>query len=189
MDKAHRKIMPVANSCPVKRISKTVAIMPKCSALKFYAMWTVIAAVVFIVTGCDRPVLPHAQFIHLPESGWKYQSPVTFHPVYDDSTRTYDITLAVRHQSNYAFATLPLAVDIVDADSVVHRQLLDMRLADEYGNWSGGGFGTLYQQQTSIARGIKPSEVASVVVWQALDSTHSLKGVVDVGIFCNPSDI
>ena len=151
-------------------------------------MFSIIAAVALFVAGCDRPVLPHSQFIHLSDTGWLRQSPLTFHPVYDDSTRVYNITLAVRYQSSYAFGTLPLAVDVVDADSVARRQLIDMRLADEYGNWSGGGFGSLYQQQVSIAHAVKPSQVSAVVVWHAVDSCQCLKGIADVGIVCEPLD-
>ncbi len=151
------------------------------------AMLTIIAAVALFVAGCDRPVLPHSQFIHLPDAGWMHKSPLTFQPVYDDSTRTYDILLVVRHHSSYAYGTLPLAVDIIAADSTVQRQSLGMRLADEHGNWTGGGFGPLYQRKMSVARGVMPSEACRVMVWQAVDSCDCLTGIADIGIICKPS--
>lgn len=174
MDKTHRTNKLAANNCPLYRKCMTVV--------------TVVAAVVLFVASCNRPVIPHAQFIHLTDSGWLRQSPLVFHPVYDDSTRTYDISLALRHQSSYEYGTLPLAVDVVGADSVVHRQSFEVRLADVHGNWSGGGFGSLYQVQLSIACSIKPCDVSYVSVWQTLDSCECLLGISDVGIICKPTN-
>lgn len=109
-----------------------------------------------------------------------------FRPVYDDSTRTHQLILAVRHDNSYKYANLSLVVDIIGNDSVVKRQTLEMRLADEYGNWTGAGFGALYQDKTCIATAIAPDEARSVVVWQAMEGNDTLRGVVNLGIIAQP---
>jgi len=114
--------------------------------------------------------------------------PLTFTPAYDDSARVYDLSLAVRHDNAYPYRTLSLVVDAIAADSTVNRQMVDIALADEYGNWTGGGFGALYQQAVTIARGVSPGDVHSVVVWQAMEGCDTLVGLVNVGVIMAPRD-
>lgn len=151
------------------------------------AMTILIAAVMFIMTSCERkPVMAHARFVHLPLAGWHQGMPLTFLPEYDDSTLTYDITLAIRHEESYRYSNLALGVDVISADSTVNSRQIDMRLADGYGNWTGGGFGTLYQDKILIAGDVKPSEARSVVVWQSMQGCDTLRGLVNLGIIVTP---
>lgn len=151
------------------------------------AMTIVVAAAMLIMAGCERkPVMAHSQFKHLPVSRWHRSLPLSFRPEYDDSTMVYDLTLALRHDNSYRYRNLPLVVDVITADSTVHRQTVEIALADEYGNWLGGGFGALYQQVLTIARGVKPDEANTVVVWQAIEGRDTLRGLTDVGIIATP---
>lgn len=155
----------------------------KCIAV---AMAMLIAAVM-LMTGCrQRPVMAHADFVHLPTNGWLQSAPVTLAPVYDDSAATYNLVLAVRHGNSYKYRNLSLVVDMIAADSVVNRQVLDMQLADEYGNWSGSGFGAVYTDTVHIASGINPSDAKSVIVWQAMQGCDTLRGVTDMGLITRP---
>lgn len=150
-------------------------------------MTLVIAAVVLMAVGCERkPVLPHAEFKHLPAVGWQRTSPVSFSPEFDDSTATYDIKLAVRHSNTYAFSNLSLVVDLIAEDSTATRIPVSITLADEFGNWTGGGFGTLYQQSTAVASGVMPSQANRVLVWQVMEPCDTLVGIADVGIITTP---
>ena len=150
-------------------------------------MTVFIAAAMLIMVSCQhKPVLPHASFVHLPTGGWHRSLPLTFMPEYDDSTLTYDISLAVRHDNSYRYRNLSLVVDIIAADSTVSRHPVDLSLADEYGNWLGGGFGALYQDEVTVAKNISPMSANSIVVWQAMQGCDTLCGVVDVGVIINP---
>lgn len=151
------------------------------------AMTLVVAAAMLMMVSCDhKPVMPHAYFAHLSHDGWQRTMPLTFLPEYDDSAAAYDITLAVRHDNSYRFRNLSLVVDIFAEDSTVNRQTVDMALADEYGNWTGGGFGALYQDQMTIARAASPADARSVVIWQAMPGCDTLQGLVNVGIIVAP---
>lgn len=150
-------------------------------------MTLVIAAAMLVMGSCQRkPVMAHARFVHLPTDGWQRTLPLTFRPEYDDSAATYDITLAVRYDNSYRYRNLTMAVDVITADSAVNRRTVDMALADEYGNWTGGGFGTLYQKVVSVVKGISPTDASRVVVWQAMAGCDTLHGVADLGIFSVP---
>ena len=150
-------------------------------------MAMVIAVIVLMGTACQRrPVLATARFVHLPSTGWQSSSPLSFSPVYGDSTLSYSLTLAVRHTNGYRDRNLSLVVDIIAADSSVNRKALDLSLADEYGNWSGGGFGALYQVTGPIVSGVTPQQARNVAVWQTMAGCDTLHGIVDVGIIADP---
>lgn len=151
------------------------------------AMTMFVAAAMLSMPSCQRkPVMSHASFVHLPATGWQRTLPLTFMPEYDDSATTYDIKLAIRHDNSYRYSNLSLVVDIIDEDSVVNRSMVDMTLADEYGNWTGGGFGALYQDAVTIAHVIDPGDASSVVVWHTMQGCDTLRGLVDLGIIVNP---
>ena len=150
-------------------------------------MTIVIAVFVLSVTACQRqPVLPTARFTHLPTDGWVSSAPLSFSPTYGDSTAAYELILAVRHTNRYRYRNLSLVVDVIAADSSVNRKTFDLSLADEYGNWSGGGFGALYQATQPIIGGVTPDKARRVVVWQTMAGCDTLHGVVDVGVFTKP---
>ena len=151
------------------------------------AMTVFIAAAMLIMSACDhKPTLSHAHYHDLPSSGWQREVPLTFVPEYDDSTRVYDLSLAVRHDNSYKFSNLSLVVDLIAADSTQSRRTVEITLADDYGNWTGGGFGAVYQNKMTVARGLSPGNVSSVVVWQAMQGCDTLSGLTEVGLFTSP---
>lgn len=108
--------------------------------------------------------------------------PLTFDLQYADSVSPCTITLVVRHDNTYRYRNLPLVVDLIADDSTVVSHPVDVAIADEYGNWKGGGFGPLYQRAVTVASGVEPARACHVVVWQAMQDCDTLTGVVDVGI-------
>ena len=156
---------------------------------KAVAMTVLVAAAMLIMSGCTRkPVMAHARFVHLPTSGWQQNLPLTFTPEYDDSTLTYNLTLTIRHNNSYSYRNLSMAIDLIAADSTVQRKKVNMELADEYGNWTGGGFGALYQSTVPVVASVAPSQARSIVVWQAMAGCDTLAGVVNLGIITTPKD-
>ena len=151
------------------------------------AMTLIIAAAVLMLPSCQRkPVMAHSAFVHLPVNGWLRTVPLRFQPEYDDSALTYSLTLAVRHDISFPYRNLSLVVDIFAADSVVTRKTVSLELADQYGNWTGGGFGSLYQDTINVAGGVSPDDASSIVVWQAMPDCDTLRGLVDVGFITRP---
>ena len=155
---------------------------------KAVAMMVFVAAAMLIITACTRkPVMAHAQFVNLPSHGWQQDLPLAFTPIYDDSTLTCDVMLTILHDNSYSYRNLSMAVDIIAADSTVHRQQVNMPLADEYGNWTGGGFGALYQASVFIARDLLPTQASRIVVWQTMADCDTLTGLVNMGLTVFPS--
>lgn len=151
------------------------------------AMTVIIAAAVLMLPSCQRkPVMAHSSFVHLPVNGWLQSVPLRFQPEYDDSALIYSLTLAVRHDISYPYRNLSLVVDIFADDSVVTRKTVYLVLADQYGNWTGGGFGSLYQDTVNVSSVIDPGDASSIVVWQAMHDCDTLHGLVDVGLITRP---
>ena len=113
--------------------------------------------------------------------------PIRFLPEYADSSLNYDIKLAIRHNTSYQYGNLSLVVDLIDSTRIVHRNNVDFEVSDGYGNWQGSGFGALYQLSVVIAQDIKPSDVSSIVIWQAMMNCNNVKNVTDIGIIVTPS--
>lgn len=146
-----------------------------------------IAAVLLVMPSCQhQPVMTHSRFVHLPAGGWQRTMPLSFKPQYDDSTMTYDLTLAVRHTGSYRYRNLSLVVDIIAADSAVDRHTVNMTLANDYGNWHGGGFGSLYQATAELATAVRPIQARSVIIWQAMNGCDTLSGLDCVGLIVRP---
>ena len=119
-----------------------------------------IAAVLLVMPSCQRqPVMTHSRFVHLPVEGWQRTMPLSFKPQYDD---------------------------IIAADSAVDRHTVNMTLADDYGNWHGGGFGSLYQATAELATAVRPMQARSVIIWQAMNGCDTLSGLDCVGLIVRP---
>ena len=136
---------------------------------------------------CSPEQAAHSDFKHLPQQkGWSPTMPISLKPVYADSTATYDIELAVRHDTSFPYKKLTLAVDFDDDSAHTHRRMVTFDIADDNGNWLGAGFGSLYQCRAIIAENVKPGDVNSVLVWQTTTDSINLKHVTDLGIIVKP---
>lgn len=130
---------------------------------------------------CQPKHTDFTEFRHIPACGWLKESPLHFTPSYADSTHRYNISLAVRHDSEFTFSNLSMTIDIFGNDSIIERKRVNLNLADSAGNWLGSGFGALYQLQAPLRAGTRAGEVTKIVVWQSLD-TDTLSHLTEVGI-------
>lgn len=139
------------------------------------------------LNGCSFGQDSTAHFKTLPSDGWNKGMSITFTPEYPDSSLTYDIELAVRHNNDYQFSNLSLVVDLIDSIKNVTRNNIDFELSDGYGNWKGSGFGAIYQSSLVIAQGVKPSQVGTIVVWQSMNNCDVVKNILDIGVIVAPT--
>lgn len=110
-------------------------------------------------------------------------SPLHFAPDSLDSLSHFDVKVAVRHNTDYAYQDLVLAVDFIDDDGNVKRHQVTFEVADEHGHWKGAGFGALYQCEKMVARDVPHSSVKRIVVWNVMQTREkNLQGVTDVGV-------
>ena len=143
--------------------------------------------VAITIAACTRPeALPTAVTATPPAAGWHAGTALRLKPHYGDSTRHYDLRLDVRHTTAYRYRDLHLLVDLIGDSGKVTRRVANLELADGYGNWTGSGFGTLYQHSAILAANVAPSQARTVAVWQTMDSVPNLTGLDAIGVTAFP---
>lgn len=136
--------------------------------------------------GCASKPNSYSEFHDVPAKGWHIKTPFTFTPQYGDSSCLFDVKLVVRHTNKYRFQNLSMIVDVIDTAYNVKREKVDVDIADTYGNWVGSGFGTLYQREVVVFRGLKPEEAKSIAVWQRMPNCSFVDGLSEVGVIIVP---
>lgn len=149
------------------------------------ATW-ITALLLLSLCACAPERAAYSDYCELPKHVWQAASPVSLTPHYGDSTATYSVLLVVRNTTDYQYKELNVAVDLISSSGHVTRRNVHFAISDDYGNFTGSGFGTLYQRCLTVAHGVKPTQVQRVVVWPAMRHVQSLKGVANVGIIVSP---
>lgn len=157
--------------------------LPNLSSLISRSAWLApLVAVALCLASCSAKHTAYSDFCQIPESGWQATAPIHLTPTCDDSTGTYRIELAIRHNDRYPYGDLNLIVDLIDSRGRMVRKRVDFAITDAFGNWQGAGFGSYYQCSTVLATGVRPGQVSHMVVWMGVKGCKTLRGLTDVGI-------
>lgn len=140
-----------------------------------------VLAAVMGLSSCSDGGTDYTDFTPTADDGWLRNTPIYFTPEYSDSTRVYDLYVAVRHDSEYDFSTLNLVVDIMTPTGQTERRKLSIGFADEAGNWTGSGFGAMYQHKALLKRGVSVADLQKLALWHAMPS-DTLTGITEIGI-------
>ncbi|WP_272960944.1 gliding motility lipoprotein GldH [Barnesiella viscericola] len=126
------------------------------------------------------------EFNTLPRNGWFKRDVQRFTPESPDSTGRYDLYLTLRHNGDYAYRNLWLFVSYTGADGVQKTDTVNCELADEFGRWSGGGWGSYYQQELLLDDCFRFVGKEQVVTIQQAMRDDRIRGISDVGIRIAP---
>ena len=106
------------------------------------------------------------EFNTLPKNGWFKRDVQRFTPEVPDTVNRYDVYLSL------------LKTDTVNCE-----------LADEFGRWSGGGWGSYYQQEVLLNDDFRFSgEKEHVFTVQQAMRDDRIRGISDVGIRIVPHE-
>lgn len=148
---------------------------------------TAVLVLLLCLGACAPERSPYSEFRTIEADGWYASMPLKFQPVMADSAvQSCDVEIAVRHNNNFAYSNLNLVVDFIDANYKVSRHNVVIPVASEHGNWSGAGFGRLYQDKVTVAAGVDPGALCSIVVWQAMKGCEKITDIENVGIIITP---
>lgn len=125
------------------------------------------------------------EFNTLPKNGWFKRDVQRFTPESSDSTGRYDLYLTLRHNGDYAYRNLWLFVSYTGADGALKTDTVNCELADEFGRWSGGGWGSYYQQELLLDDSFRFGGEQVVTIQQAMRDDR-ICGISDVGIRIAP---
>ena len=126
------------------------------------------------------------EFNTLPRNGWFKRDVQRFTPESPDSTGRYDLYLTLRHNGDYAYRNLWLFVSYTGADGEQKTDTVNCELADEFGRWSGGGWGSYYQQELLLDDRFRFVGKEQVVTIQQAMRDDRIRGISDVGIRIAP---
>lgn len=126
------------------------------------------------------------EFNTLPRNGWFKRDVQRFTPESPDFTGRYDLYLTLRHNGDYAYRNLWLFVSYTGADGEQKTDTVNCELADEFGRWSGGGWGSYYQQELLLDDCFRFVGKEQVVTIQQAMRDDRIRGISDVGIRIAP---
>lgn len=134
----------------------------------------------------------YSSFVDIPATGWDAREYCEFPTASADSTlfanhsARYDVTMVVRHSTEYPFSDLFLSLDAHPTCKLPSSIKLD--LADESGSWIGNEARGLVTYTHSLARNISLPELLNIKVSQDMNRPL-LPGVLSIGILITPTSI
>ncbi len=94
----------------------------------------------------------------------------------------YDIDMFLLHDNDYRYRNVWFFIDYMSPDSSVVTDTVNCVLADTYGRWYGGGWGSYYQYEQRLKEGVRlDSGRYEVRVAQGMRE-RNLKGIAAVGV-------
>ena len=138
---------------------------------RFFAILSVATA----VFACSEPEPVNSEWHNLPTEGWRYGNTRTFNAE-KDTFPADTILLSVRHTAAYPYANLWLEVKYETADTV-RADTVDIRLADEFGQWNGTGSSLSFQLSDTIlpSASIRPGSPVSIRHIMRLDTLREIQ--------------
>jgi gliding motility-associated lipoprotein GldH len=106
------------------------------------------------VASCAPDDNYYSQFYTIEDSGWNYADSLVFTPEPSDSIIKCDLLLSVRHDNKYRYSNLWLELSSPVNDSIMHRDTINVRLADVYGTWLGKGAAVSYNYTDTVYRNL-----------------------------------
>lgn len=145
------------------------------------------ASIIVCLGACSPKHSSYSEFSDVPAAGWTHNSPLYFTPQYGDSAACYDISVAIRHDQDYAYRNLSITADFIGENQKLKRRIINVELADKYGTWKGSGFGALYQFKQVVLEQVPAHTVKRIVLWQTMSNRDTVGNITDVGIIVSPS--
>lgn len=132
---------------------------------------------------CDEYTVYHS-YQPLPSEGWAKSDTLFFQvPIADSIPPTLRLFAEVRNRSDYPYRNLYLIVSQNLQDSTIYQtDTLCFSLTDSTGNWSGKGWGSIYQSEKFV-KSIRPLHPGTYTLWvRSGMKDKRLKGINDIGI-------
>ena len=118
--------------------------------------------------------------------GWKMYDAKAF-AIDIPATGSYDVELFVRHNSQYPYRNLWLFIDHTTPHGVTTTDTINIAMADAYGQWNGGGWGTAYQiKQTLHLQHPLDSGSHTIKISHAMRE-YQLRGINNIGVTITPA--
>ena len=143
--------------------------------------------IIIIFFSCNK--ITQEEYYSFPQSGWNSDSSVTFQYFILDTTKTYDMSLKIRHTVEYEFQNLFVFLESTKKDTI------EIILANKKGKWLGKGISDLreFECVLEIDRRFLKSGEHSLKVEQAMryggaERIENLKHILDLGLIISENN-
>lgn len=136
----------------------------------------IMTAMVIGLSSCGEQSV-YSEYRDVDRLGWELDSALHYDVVVEDTSLTYDMTLHVRHTTDYPFQNLWLMLRY-DTTSV---DTFEIYLADQRGKWFGAKRGTNYELSVDYHKNIRLPHSTHIDIVHGM-RVEALNGVTAVGI-------
>ncbi len=135
-----------------------------------------------ILSSCGQGDV-YNEFNSLPKNGWFKRDVQRFTAAVPDKSQPYKLYLSIRHDGEYAYRNLWLFVSYMGDNGQMRTDTVNCELADEFGRWTGAGWGSYYQREILLNDHFTFSggKEQLFTVQQAMRDDR-IRGVTNVGI-------
>ena len=92
-----------------------------------------------------------------------------------------DLLLQTRHQVNYPYKNLGLAVTLSNDSSIFFSDTLNIQLTNNYNAWDGDGWGSIYQQEDFLTTLYLPVDSCYNMKVNLLMNDWYIEGLTSIG--------
>ncbi len=92
-----------------------------------------------------------------------------------------DLYLQTRHQVNYPYGNLGLAIILSNDSTIYFSDTLNIKLTNKYDTWSGDGWGSLYQQEHLLTTLYLPVDSCYNMKVNLLMNDWYIEGITSIG--------
>lgn len=137
---------------------------------------------VALFTACDDKRIVDV-FEPIADNNWEYIDTVNVDFTVEDTARSYNLYLNVRHSGNYAYRNLYVRMHLTNPAGERGTQIVSFELADASGKWHGKGLGDLYEYRVKWREGarFKLKGDYQVQIEQFMRE-DPLPGIADIGL-------
>lgn len=148
-----------------------------------------IIMVLFSLFSCENEIMVN-QSHGIEDEIWLADDSLVFPFRVEDTLNAYDMSVQVRHTTDYPYRNLFLFVETHIPGRNATRDTIEFILAEPDGKWIGSGFGRLKYDDILVRRALVFPDTGDYrfVFWQAMRE-DSLKGVRDLGIKITESEL
>ncbi len=138
--------------------------------------------VAMLLTACHPRIL-FEETISLPLHSWNQDDFLAYTISVEDTVDQYQISLIIRNDGRYEYSNLFLFINTTSPGGEGIRDTVEIRLADEKGNWYGKGIGGKYTLQVPFKKGVRfPQEGNYTIEIEQGMRTVDLEFITDVGL-------
>ncbi len=142
-----------------------------------FLFFAICAAIIVGCTDGEKSV-----YHNIDPEGWIYGDTLNFQVSDVDSTslETGNMMVVVRHSNGYEFSNIWLTIGYYNGDTIVN-DTVNVRLADNFGNWYGKGMGVSFQRTDTIGRHVTIDVSRPIKVWHIMRA-DTLQDIEQVGV-------